>query len=61
MVATVCIVNIENNFIYKENTYKICDSVERYKISNIPEENNAEMDVVLVVEDRGQRKDLVLR
>jgi hypothetical protein len=52
MVAKVCNVNIENVFIYKGNKYKICDSVDRYRVNNIPEENNAQMDTVLVVEDK---------
>jgi len=52
MVAKVCNVNIENIFNYKRSKYKICDSVLRYQVNNIPEENNAQMDTVLVVEDR---------
>jgi len=52
MVATVCNVDIYNIFIYKGSKYKICNSVDRYRVNNIPEENNAQMDTILVVEDR---------
>jgi len=52
MIAKVVSVDIDNKFIFEGNTYKICDSVTRYRVTDIPERNNAEMDVILVVTDR---------
>jgi len=54
MIAKFCNVDIENVFMFEGSKYKICDSVSRYQVSDVPEENNAGMDVVLVVEDKGK-------
>ncbi len=54
MVAKVLRVDIDNIFIYEGKKYRICEKVDRYKTTEIPNENNAEMDTVLVVEDKGK-------
>ena len=51
--ATHCVVNIDNEFMYKNNKYKIDESLEQYKVYDIPTLNKAEMDSIVIIEQNG--------
>ena len=44
-------VDTDNNFVFKNYKYKINDSVQQYKVKDVPDYNNADMDTIIILEE----------